>query len=119
MGTIYHETIVATSGDETCIKRARDIAIEIFSARLVSEIIASPVNHYFSFMISTSGSKLGWTDYEDHVANTKTFGERMKDAAIGYGYIDWVAVRYGADWDYAPKAIASNASLDDGDELPF
>lgn len=109
MGTIWHEAVLVTGWDEKYVKPAWNIAVEIFGEQLVGPIIPSTTNHYLSFMVATSGSKLGWDDYNQHKANIQMFGERLKQANnLAAGYVDWVAVRYGADWEYKPAIIGGN-----------
>ena len=118
MGTIWHETIIATGWDEKYVKPARDIAVEIFGEQLVGPIVQSTTNNYLSFMVATSGSKLGWDTYNQHKANIQMFGERLNQAEkLSTGYVDWVAIRYGADWEYAPQVFATNGLTEEESEF--
>lgn len=107
MGTIYHEAMIVTSWDTKAIEGARSIALEIFDARFVSEILPVAINRYQSFLIGSSGSKLGWEDYETHQKNMRDFAARLKifEYEDCSSSISTVAVRYGADLEGSPHVL--------------
>ena len=71
MGLIQHKILVVTTCCEEDIKKYRDKALEIYNkdtdyylASTITDIIISPINGYFSFMILPDGSKEGWEPSE-------------------------------------------------------
>ena len=96
MGYIAHHAIVVTSWSKDCIKVAHEKATEIFNG-LVSEIIQTKANSYFSFFVSPDGSKEGWETSEIGNKRREQFINFLSDAYKREIWNDWVEVRYGGD----------------------
>ncbi|MGK0606764.1 hypothetical protein [Enterococcus gilvus] len=67
MGYIKHNGMIVTvsaAGNEE-LSLVYEKAKNLFGS-LVSEIIVSPVNGYKTFFIASSGSKVGWEEYDQH-----------------------------------------------------
>lgn len=60
MGYMRHHAVVVTSGIKTLIDSAYGKAKQIGCA--VTEVVESPVNGYYSFLIASDGSKEGWDE---------------------------------------------------------
>ena len=106
MGYMRHHAIIVTNFTEKGIEKAHKKALQVFSmedsmskmAPRVSEVIASPINGYWSFLIAPDGSKEGWADSDKGDAQREKFiawmrEERLKDRE----YYAWLSVQYGDD----------------------
>lgn len=95
MGYIRHDAIIVTTWDDEQLAVARDQAIAL--GLRCTEIIASPVNSYHTFVIVPDGSKEGW--------ETSARGDAARAAWIAWAraqlehcvYLDWAHVTYGGD----------------------
>lgn len=90
MGYIRHRAILVTDYDEGRLAAAHAEAVRIFTppepdgfqgrplswARLVSPILASPVNGYDTFVIAPDGSKEGWPSSHE--------GDRRRTAFLAW-----------------------------------
>lgn len=84
MGTIHHTALVVTGSDynfgpkkdHNQLTKAHKKAVQLFGKDLVSPIIGPVTNGYLSFIVSPSGSKLGWDTAQEH--------ERAMDEMIGH-----------------------------------
>lgn len=97
MGYMRHHAIVVTSFSVERIAPAHTQAKSLFSQ--VSEIIQSPINGYWSFLVAPDGSKEGWQESADGDASRDTFvswleAQRYED---GSSPLDWAEVQYGDD----------------------
>jgi hypothetical protein len=74
MGTIHHTAIVVTGADYTSgpkkehnlLTKAHRKAPELFGRKQVSTLKGTGMNGYMSFLITPSGSKLGWNEACKH-----------------------------------------------------
>lgn len=96
MGCMRHHALVVTASSEERATVAHAKAAEIFASfgELVSPLLKSPVNSYWSFFVAPDGSKEGWGTSED--------GDQARNALVEWlqpqaGYIHWVEVQYGDD----------------------
>lgn len=111
MGMFRHHTIIVTSGFKDRTKRARRKARRIFGKRLVSKIVETPLNGFWTFFIAPDGSKEMW-DVSDQFD-----GRRAKYVAWlykqvkgkGYSLFDWVEVVYGDEYG-RPSAVISDST---------
>lgn len=99
MGTIQHHAIIITHYSREGISKFRDKALAIASetwgeggwARLISPILPSPYNGYYTFFVAPDGSKEGWGPSEA--------GNEMRHsilrAARRAGMLEVVEVTYG------------------------
>lgn len=96
MGYMRHHAIVVTGGFEPETKEAHAKAVEIFGSGLVSGILASPVNSYWSFFICPDGSKEGWDQSDLGDDRRNAFIEYLDKAGEPNGFcpVDWVEVQY-------------------------
>lgn len=93
MGYINHHAIIVTSYDEALIKEAHEEAVRLCH-KLVSPILSSVVNKYFSFLVAPDGSKEGWGDsnqFDEKRAEIVEF-INAQDGAVNY-----VEVSYSPD----------------------
>jgi hypothetical protein len=106
MGYMRHHMIVVTTYDQSLIQLAHAKAQEIFGepnvhgkAVGVTDIMQSPVNHYYTFFVPTDGSKEGWPDSDQGDERRVTFVEwlnhqRYEDQSSPF---KWAEVQYGDD----------------------
>lgn len=88
MGTIIHRTITVTGSDYQELGRYIIAAQKMGLA--VSNLVASPVNGYQSFVVATSGSKLGWPEQVND--------NNMKDIFLGMLFengIQFIDIEHG------------------------
>ena len=98
MGYIRHDAIVVTGWDYNRVRKAHNKATEL--GLIVSGIVESNINGYFSLLIPPDGSKEGWD--ESTVGDTrrqewKEWAKTEKEL-----WLDWVHINYGGD---DPEAI--------------
>lgn len=99
MGYMVHHAIIVTAWDEVQGRFHRDKAVQLFKGdnAVITPLISSVVNDYWTFAIFPDGSKEGW-DVSDRFDMLRA------------GYIDWlkkkevpcqswVHVQYGDDDD--------------------
>ena len=65
MGYIRNEFLIVHTFPEDAAE-ARAAALSIFPASMVGPVMRSPINHNDGFVVWTSGSKLGWSDADEH-----------------------------------------------------
>lgn len=107
MGYMVHHMIVVTSYHLELVQRAHARAREIFCVprmaagkhMQVTDILTSPVNHYYTFFVPPDGSKEGWSDSEDGDARRALFitwlnAQRFEDGSTS---LKWAEVQYGDD----------------------
>ena len=96
MGWIVHEAVIVTSFDEKAINLAHKEALRIFNG-YVTELIRSPVNTWWSFLIPPDGSKEGWDASHLGDARRDEFRRWVLAQAFedGSNLLDVVAVAYG------------------------
>lgn len=112
MGTIIHDAIVVTSWREAYLVKARDEAERL--GLPVTNVAASGINGYVSFLVAPDGSKEGWSDSDD--------GDRARASWIAWArnawkadvWIEWVHVRYSRDLEGA--LVAGTGCGDKEDE---
>lgn len=110
MGYMVHHAIVVTCWSEGNAERARAEALRCFGPVgvlfdggpplgdcLVSPIIHSPVNGYYTFLVGPDGSKEGWKPSDQGDAARAAFiawleAQRYEDHSSP---IDWAEVQYG------------------------
>jgi hypothetical protein len=94
-----HHAIIVTSYCSDCASKAHEKAVEIFSARQVTEILPEAINGYQTFFIGPDGSKEGWADSNKGNDRRDTFiqwldEQRFSDNSFAY---DWAEIQYGDD----------------------
>lgn len=97
MGYIRHNAFIVTSWNGKALLPLRDDAVKIFGASMVSELVASPIDTYESFLIAPDGSKEGWTDSDEHDKKRDEFVEAIKKYEYddGSSSVAWCEVLYG------------------------
>lgn len=112
MGFMRHHAILVTTYDFEKVGLAYGQAVKVFQsdsvsldstkitpADMVTPILQSPVNGYYTFAIFPDGSKEGWSESEAGNAMRATFlryldGQRYAD---GSSPLKWAEVQYGDD----------------------
>ncbi len=105
MGYFRHHCIVVTAFQEKSIAKAYSKADEIFSGMplysdkahsMVSPVISSPVNDFYTFFIGPDGSKEGWQMSDDGEKARSVFIDWLKECREkGEDYFTWALVQYG------------------------
>lgn len=118
MGYFEHKTIVVT-GEGTHFENAYEKAKELFrvddtgkEVNMVSNIVGTGINQYYSFFISPSGSKVGWS--MDEFFNKK-FNEMVEFLKSDYcqfddgsSYNNWFLAEYGETGRRIKKSNCKN-----------
>ena len=93
MGHTAHHAIIVTSWNNNHLHLAFAKAKELGLS--VSNLVTSPMNGYWSFLVAPDGSKEGWHDSD--------IGNSRRDMFINFLrgplYIEWLEVRYAGDSD--------------------
>lgn len=112
-GWIKHNFIIVNHDNLDELKEVREMAIQLFNIdefsreiNLVSEILQSVSNSYFSFFVNCDGSKEGWetSDLFDQIRERFTFYLTEKS-------IHYVEIEMDTDNDRTGVANASSGSL--------
>jgi hypothetical protein len=111
MGFMKHDAIVVTSFQEEHIKSARAEAEDL--ELVCTDIAASPVNYYFTFLIVPDGSKESWPESRWNDARREEWKLWANKSDL---YLDWVHVEFGGDAPELSKINEHNASRHEGDE---
>lgn len=77
MGLIRHHAIIVTSWHRDTIGEAHQVAINMFG-KLVTSIMTSVANEYYTFFIGPDGSKEGWCISEEYDELRDRFMDDMK-----------------------------------------
>lgn len=96
MGYIKHNAICVTCFDKEQTNRLHDKAKEIFG-ELVTEIIESAINQYYSFFVAPDGSKEGWKDSDEYDIKRKKYKQFIKENNHNFlcEYVDVTYDEYG------------------------
>lgn len=97
MGYVAHNAIVVTSWDLKALTAAYDQAAEM--GLISTDVEASPINSYWTFLVVPDGSKEGWNDSElgDHRRLLFKDWLRSQRYEDGSSALEWAEVRYGSD----------------------
>ena len=107
MGAFKHHAIIVTGWSKETLKRVRRKARKIFK-ELVSEIVFTPLNDFWSFFIAPDGSKEGWSESFDYDRRRAAFVAWLSKQPGSGGSLDWVEVEYGDDYG-RPSAVISDS----------
>jgi hypothetical protein len=115
MGYMRHHAIVVTNCYGDWIVRAHDKATEIFP--VVSPVLGSEINGYFSFFVPPDGSKEGWAESDVGDARRERFIAWLESLRYddGGSPLDWAEVQYG-DEEGEDEVIRSSANESEEDE---
>lgn len=103
MSHVIHEVIIVTCYAEELAKRAHVKAKELMEPpnkthpdRLVTDIVASNINSYYTFFIAPDGSKEGWEEAEYFATQREKFLSWLvlQEEEEGVWY-EWMEVKYG------------------------
>lgn len=100
MGYMRHHAIIVTSFKEESIRRAHNEAGDWgFPDSMLGQILKSPMNEYYTFMIGPDGSKEGWEESNEGDDKRINFIRWMDTQRYddGSSPLDWVEVQYGDD----------------------
>jgi hypothetical protein len=113
MGYIKHEAIIVTGWNKAHVRLARQFFKSQFLPwNIVSTIVTSPINGYYSFFVAPDGSKMGWGDDQ----RGDEIRDRVKQWILEAArepkpmYLDFVEVRYGGD-DEGAQVLHVNGDL--------
>lgn len=97
MGYVRHNAIVVTSWNGARIGLARAHAVALGMS--VTEIIQTPVNVDYSFLVGPDGSKEGWEDSDVGDKRREQFRTWLRAQAYEDGSTPfaWVEVAYSSD----------------------
>lgn len=95
MSWTRHEAVIVTTYKRVLIDAARDKAIELGFA--VTDIVASQINEWYTFLIAPDGSKEGWDDAVDASLSRARWVYWARDQAYEDGStpLQWAVVHYG------------------------
>ncbi|MCB0383830.1 MAG: hypothetical protein KDD43_00450 [Bdellovibrionales bacterium] len=112
-----HHAIVVTTFDKRTIDQLREVAIDLFDKRLVTEIIETVVNGYYTFLIGPDGSKEGWAQSDEGDEARDKFIEFIHalDYEDGSSPVDFAEVQYGEESGYN-KLLRSDSDERHGEE---
>jgi hypothetical protein len=89
MGYVINDYLTVQSWKDEHISATHERAKEIFGDGLVTPLMNHPVNHGKTFFVSTSGSKAGWIEAEEHSKNIRLFLNWVRKQRL-YTKILWV-----------------------------
>lgn len=103
MGYVIHEVIIITCYAEELAKKAHVKAKELLQPldkfdpdRIVTDIVLSNINAYYTFFIAPDGSKQGWESAKYFAIQRERFLSWLvlQEEEEGVWY-QWVEVKYG------------------------
>lgn len=97
MGYFLHRSMVVIGhfGDKDSINEARDKAKSL-GLQATPEVVTA-VNGWRTFMVASSGSKMGWREYEEHERAINLFRDWLSVNA----HCSWAVVEMPEDGDAA------------------
>lgn len=114
MGIIHHTVLVVTGCDyefgpvkqRNLLTKSHEKALKFFGKKQVTKLTGSGMNGYLSFMVSPSGSNLGWEEAQEHEAAMEKMIEYLDSIRYedGSTSIEYVKVSFGecglqvSDW---------------------
>ena len=107
MGYIRHNAIVVTGWQEKAVQKARRKAIKLGCQ--ATEIMESPANVNYTFLIPPDGSKEGWPESNTGDSRRYRFRRWLNKAYQKDLFLDWVEVSYGTEGGKA-QVVADVAS---------
>jgi hypothetical protein len=102
MGYICHHTITVIASDEGHAKAAHAEACRLFEApgvAPVSDILTSPINGYWTFLIAPDGSKEGWRDSQRGNDARAAFVSWLEGALRRSLWLEWAVTAWPEDGD--------------------
>ena len=112
MGYVRHDAIVCTSFDENYIEPARAKA-ELLGLP-VTDIVKSPVNAYYSFLIAPDGSKEGWDESDRGDEARAAWKDWANEQWTTNGlYVYWAHLSYAGDEPTDTKLVEQAARVDE------
>lgn len=106
MRNIKHHAVIITCNDVKVIETIRNKALEFYklnmeashSDKLVSPIMESLINHYYTFTLIPDGSKEGYDASDDNDIIRKKIVDFMEPLTTSEEYhLSYVEVEFGAD----------------------
>lgn len=106
MGWVTHNAIVVTSWSRDLIDAAHAEAKRLTMS--VSDVLISPVNTYYTFVVGPDGSKTGWDDSDAGDTERQQFRDWLRSQAYedGSSSLEWCECEYGSD-DRKAKIVHS------------
>ena len=101
MSCVQLITTIVSSHDSSELIKAREKAIDIFGVNRVSESLGGSVGQYKTFMITPSGSMVGWDDELIHKKQLNEYLNHIKSNDL----VRYAIVSYG---DYGAKMERTN-----------
>ena len=100
MGDTRHHAIIVTSFDIKAITEAYINAVNIFEPKMVTDIIKSPVNIFYSIIVVPDGGKEGWHNSNRFDRKRADFIAWVESQADGEGgnSLTYCEVQYGDDF---------------------
>ena len=112
MGYIAHTPMIVIGFQEKAVREARAVARDIFDGVApVSEILVSPVNDCFSFMVGPDGSKEGWLHSDEGDAARRRFAAWVSRARAESKWLDLIEVSLPEDQDPSARLIGREQEL--------
>lgn len=119
MGYIKHNAIVVTAYNAERAVTALGKACEIFPPKMVSPLMISLVNEYYTFFIAPDGSKEGWDTSDEGDEQRRQFidwiiSQSFEDGSNPYA---WAKIQYGDEDGEQKLTQASNMKDDTGSRV--
>ena len=100
MGYIRHHAIMVTGFNKKHVNAARKMADAAFNfdgANMVSKVITSPVNGYYTFFVAPDGSKESADTSAFYDTRRRDFVAYLRDERERERYFSFAVVQYGDD----------------------
>jgi hypothetical protein len=121
MGMFKHHTIIVTGWSRKATKRARRRARRLFY-ELVSKIVESPLNGFWTFIIAPDGSKEEWDESFAYDRRRAAYVAWLsRHAHDGSSLLDWVEIQYGDEYGRPSEVISDSVPPSEGadDDIPI
>lgn len=108
MGMFKHHAVLVTCWSQKTAKRARRKARRLFR-ELVSKIVESPLNGFWTFFVAPDGSKEEWDESFAYDRRRAAFVAWLRRQASEHNtLLDWVEVQYGDEFG-RPSEVTSDS----------
>ncbi len=115
MSNTRHHAIIVTHWDKSLVSRAHDLARMSGLGAQCTDLVRSPINAFYTFVITPDGSYECWAESDEADAQRAQFVERVRQISP---HLNVVAFSYGGDGDSGPARIEHDSKSQEPKTAP-